>query len=78
MGQGWPAPSGNRPREGEVIGAFPDGQPIKRYDVPAPMKGATGEIEAFALYAGQSVGLVKDIQSVAAVMAELSQGFGGN
>jgi len=71
-------PPGNRPREGEVIGAFPDGQPIKRYDVPAPMKGATGEIEAFALYAGQSVGLVTDIQSVAAVMAELSQGFAGN
>lgn len=68
-------PSGSRPREGEVIGAFPDGRPIKRYDVPAPMKGATGEIEAFALYAGQSVGLVKDIQPAAAVMAELSRPF---
>jgi nitronate monooxygenase len=71
-------PSGSRPREGEVIGAFPDGRPIKRYDVPAPMRGATGEIEAFALYAGQSVGLVRDIQTVAAVMAELSRGFRGS
>ena len=71
-------PSGSRPREGEVIGAFPDGRPIKRYDVPAPMQGATGEIEAFALYAGQSVGLVQDIQPVAAVMAELSRGFLGS
>ena len=61
--------------EGEVIGAFPDGRPIKRYDVPAPMQGATGEIEAFALYAGQSVGLVRDIQPIAAVMAELARAF---
>jgi len=68
-------PSGSRPREGEVIGAFPDGRPIKRYDVPAPMQGATGEIEVFALYAGQSVGLVRDIEPVAAVMAELSLPF---
>lgn len=68
-------PSGSRPGEGQVIGAFPDGRPIRRYDVPAPMKGATGEIEAFALYAGQSVGLVHEIQPVAAVMAELARGF---
>jgi NAD(P)H-dependent flavin oxidoreductase YrpB (nitropropane dioxygenase family) len=67
--------SGKRPREGEVIGAFPDGRPIRRYDVPAPMRGATGDVEAFALYAGQSVGLVRHIQPVAAVMAELSRGF---
>jgi nitronate monooxygenase len=71
---GRPGP-GARPREGEVIGAFPDGRPIRRYDVPAPMSGATGDVEAFALYAGQSVGLVRDIQPVTAVMAELSRGF---
>jgi nitronate monooxygenase len=68
-------PSGNRPGEGEVIGAFPDGRPIKRYDVPAPMQGATGEIEAFALYAGQSVGLVREIRPVAEVFADLAAGF---
>jgi len=68
-------PAGSRPGEGEVIGAFPDGRPIRRYDVPAPMQGATGEIEAFALYAGQSVGLVRKIQSVADVFAELAAGF---
>ena len=39
------------------------------------MQGATGEIEAFALYAGQSVGLVRDIQPIAAVMAELARAF---
>ena len=71
-------PAGSRPREGEVIGAFPDGRPIKRYDVPAPMQGATGELEAFALYAGQSVGLVREIKPVSAVMAELLSGFPDN
>jgi len=68
-------PSGTRPLEGEVIGAFPGGDPIPRYGVPAPMQGATGEIEAFALYAGQSVGLIRDLPPVASVMAELVQAF---
>ena len=68
-------PPGRRPGEGEVIGAFPDGRPIRRYDVPAPMQGATGEIEAFALYAGQSVGFVRSIESVSAVVSALAEGF---
>jgi nitronate monooxygenase len=53
---GCPA-TGKRPREGELVGAFPNGDPIRRYRVPAPMQGASGEIEAFALYAGQSCGV---------------------
>lgn len=38
------------------------GDPIPRYGVPAPMQGAAREIEAFALYAGQSVGLIRDLR----------------
>jgi NAD(P)H-dependent flavin oxidoreductase YrpB (nitropropane dioxygenase family) len=68
-------PSGGRPGEGEVIGAFPDGRPIRRYDMPSPMTGASGEIEAFALYAGQSVGLVHRMQTAAEVVHELAQAF---
>ncbi|HVY06418.1 MAG TPA: nitronate monooxygenase [Burkholderiales bacterium] len=67
--------TGRRPGEGEVIGAYPDGRPIPRYGVPAPMQGASGDIEAFALYAGQSVGLVHDLPPVASVMRELEQAF---
>lgn len=70
-------PPGRRPGEGDVLGAMADGRPIRRYDVPAPMQGATGEIEAFALYAGQSVGLVGDILPVDDVMAELARPFAG-
>jgi nitronate monooxygenase len=68
-------PPGARPGEGDVLGAMADGRTIRRYDVPAPMQGATGEIEAFALYAGQSVGLVREILPVSAVMAELARPF---
>jgi nitronate monooxygenase len=68
-------PPGKRPGEGEVIGAFPNGDPIPRYGVPAPMQGASGEIEAFALYAGQSVGLIRDLRPVASVIAELAKAF---
>ena len=71
---GCPLP-GARPGEGDVIGSFPDGAPIPRYGVPAPMRGAAGEIEAFALYAGQSVGLIRDLRPVAAVIAELAPAF---
>lgn len=67
--------TGKRPHEGEVVGAFPNGDPIRRYGVPAPMQGASGEIEAFALYAGQSVGLIRDLPPVASVMAELAKVF---
>ena len=68
-------PAGSRPGEAEIIGTFPDGAPIPRYGVPAPMQGATGEIEAFALYAGQSVGLVRNLQPVTEVIAELAPAF---
>ena len=68
-------PTGKRPREGELVGAFPNGDPIRRYGVPAPMQGATGQIEAFALYAGQSVGLIRDLPTAASVIAELAKAF---
>jgi nitronate monooxygenase len=68
-------PSGKRPGEGDMIGKYPNGIPIPRYGVPAPMQGASGEVEAFALYAGQSVGLVLDLPPAAAVIAELARAF---
>lgn len=37
--------AGKRPCEGEIVGAFPNGDPIRRYGVPAPMQGATGKLK---------------------------------
>ena len=65
--------TGRHPREGEIIGAFPNGEPIRRYGVPAPIQGASREIEAFAHYAGQSVGLIRDLPPVASVEQDLVQ-----
>ncbi len=54
-------PSGQRPGENEVVARQPDGTALLRYDDSPATPGATGEIEATCLYAGQSAGLVHDI-----------------
>ena len=57
------AASGARPNEGEVIAGTADGSPLLRYSTSFPGPGMTGEVEALALYAGQSVGLISRLQS---------------
>jgi len=59
---------GMRSGEDEVVGARPDGSTIRRYSAPHPVVGMTGELEAFALYAGQSVERVNDILPAAAIV----------
>jgi nitronate monooxygenase len=67
---GRPAP-GSRLGEGEVIAHFTSGEPILRYSPAPPMVGTTGEIEALSLWAGHSIGLVKQRQPAAEIVAEL-------
>lgn len=55
---GRPLPGQERPGEADVLGHLPDGTPVERYADVAPTRGTTGQAEAMALYAGQSVGLV--------------------
>jgi nitronate monooxygenase len=64
-------PPGSRPGEGEVIAHSPSGEAILRYSPAPPLIGTTGEIEPLSLWAGQSVGLAKETQSAAAIVAEL-------
>jgi nitronate monooxygenase len=64
-------PPGSRPGEGEVIAHFPTGEPIVRYSPAPPLVGTTGEIEALSLWAGQSVGLARQTQPAAEIVAEL-------
>ncbi|MDP9046703.1 MAG: nitronate monooxygenase, partial [Bacteroidota bacterium] len=61
----------NRPGEGETIAYRADKTPIERYSDVFPLTGMTGDIEAMALYAGQSAGLVISVQSVSEIMNEL-------
>ncbi len=66
-------PSGKRPGEGEVIANRADGSPVERYSSSMPLETMKGEVEGLALYAGQSVGLVKEIKSVATIMHDLKR-----
>lgn len=61
-------PRGERPNEGETVGEFPDGEPVKRYSYRSPSDETRGDVEAMALYAGQSAGLTNDLPGVATVI----------
>lgn len=68
---GSPAP-GNRPNEGEVIGTTPDGRSIERYSALLPFDGMEGNLEAMAMYAGQSAGLTDETLPAGAIVEELT------
>lgn len=66
-------PPGSRPGEREIIAKVPSGDGIARYSDVIPVAGATGDLEALALYAGQSVGLVSDIQPAGQIVEEMAR-----
>jgi nitronate monooxygenase len=65
--------SGARPGEGEVIATALDGEEVPRYGVSGPTIGMTGNLEALALYAGQSAGLVGAVEPAATIVQRLVQ-----
>ena len=73
-GEGRPGPA-SRPDLGETVAHRADRSPIPRYHFAAPTRQMTGNIEAMALYAGQSVGLVREENPASAIMQELLRGF---
>ncbi|WP_126661472.1 NAD(P)H-dependent flavin oxidoreductase [Haloterrigena salifodinae] len=66
-------PAGERPGEDDVVARTHDGDgsPIERYDEALATPDLEGDIESMALYAGQSVGGVDEVQSAAAVVRQL-------
>ena len=62
---------GDRPGENEVIVRDAAGSPVKRYDAVAMRSEMKGNIVAAPLWAGQGVGLVKEVQTAADIVAEL-------
>jgi NAD(P)H-dependent flavin oxidoreductase YrpB (nitropropane dioxygenase family) len=61
----------------EIAGQMqtPNGpMPIPRFAVPVPTATTTGHIEAMAMYAGESVGHVRAVQSAAEIFRELADG----
>jgi NAD(P)H-dependent flavin oxidoreductase YrpB (nitropropane dioxygenase family) len=65
-------PPGQRPGEGETIGSWSDGEPIPRYGSDAPRLGASGDVEAMSMYAGQSVGLIDDVRPAGEIVRQLA------
>jgi nitronate monooxygenase len=49
-----------------------DGDPIVRYQTTAPHASVLGDIEAQPLWAGQSVGLVRDVAPAAAIVRRIA------
>ena len=66
-------PPGRRPGEGETIARAEDGSDVLRYDSAAPLAGATGDVEAMVLYAGQGVGLARRVQPAAEIVREVAE-----
>jgi nitronate monooxygenase len=66
-------PAGERPGEGEPVARRPDGESILRYDFAPPVEGMTGDTEAMANHAGQSVGVVRRVQPARDIVRETAQ-----
>jgi len=66
-------PAGKRPAEGVVVARSKGGDPIHLYDDAIPLANMTGDVERLALYAGQSVGLIREIKSASAIVHELAE-----
>ena len=56
-------PSGERPEEGEEVAIG-----IPRYAANVPLAGMEGDVEAMAMYAGQSVGAISSVEPAGAIV----------
>ncbi|GGQ51540.1 NAD(P)H-dependent flavin oxidoreductase [Couchioplanes azureus] len=65
-------PAPGRPGEGDVLTVDDEGRPHRRYEDLIPLPGMTGDVADMALYAGQSVALVRDIRPAESLVSELT------
>ncbi|MDX6744196.1 nitronate monooxygenase [Actinocorallia sp. A-T 12471] len=63
--------SPDRPGEGDVVATGPDGTAYLRYGDMMPLPGMAGDLEAMALYAGCSAGLVHEVEPAAEIVARV-------
>jgi NAD(P)H-dependent flavin oxidoreductase YrpB (nitropropane dioxygenase family) len=73
---GCPAAPG-RPGEGTVVATDRRGRPQLRYGDMIPMPGMAGDLEAMALYAGQSVGVIHQVAPAAQLVAAVASQAAG-
>ena len=73
---GWEAagrPSSARPGDGDAVAVYADGTPVIRYSSVMPGPSMTGDLEALALFAGQSTGLIHSVEPAAKIVADLAR-----
>lgn len=63
---------GRRPGEGDILATHPSGYQVRRYEAYTATAELNGNIEALALWAGQGVGLVNQVQPAAAIVREIA------
>ena len=68
---GRPEP-GKRPGEGGVVATSKSAGPIVRYRALAPTADVEGDVEAMSMWAGQSVGLVRKMQTAGEIVQEIA------
>jgi len=68
---GRPGPGG-REGEGDIIGRTAAGQDIARYQSISAGKGYEGDPENFSLWAGQSVGAIRDVRPAGDIVLEIA------
>ncbi|MFD4763976.1 NAD(P)H-dependent flavin oxidoreductase [Streptomyces sp. NPDC058439] len=64
-------PAPDRPGEGTMVATDGEGGAHHRYDDTVPLSGMSGDLEALALYAGQSVGLVNNMAGAAEIVTDV-------
>ena len=64
--------SPNRPNEGEVLATDASGREHRRYDDIMPLPGMVGDLDALALYAGQSAALVRDVMPAGEIVRQIA------
>ena len=65
-------PITNRPGEGETIANWDDGEPILRYESSSPYDAIVGDVEALPLWAGQSVGVIREVMPAADIVRTIA------
>jgi nitronate monooxygenase/enoyl-[acyl-carrier protein] reductase II len=65
-------PAPRRPGEGDILTVDEEGRPHHRYEDLIPLPGMTGNVTDMALYAGQSVELVRDVRPADVLVRDLT------
>jgi NAD(P)H-dependent flavin oxidoreductase YrpB (nitropropane dioxygenase family) len=65
-------PPGSRPGEGDILGVTAAGRQLLRYGDDPPLRDIDADPEQMAMYAGQSTGVIRRVESAAEIVESLA------